>query len=49
MLHSLVCHEIAGVRMSAFALLGDLANNAPSVIEAALPELLNEAPANLEY
>jgi hypothetical protein len=47
-LHSLTCHEIAGVRMSAFALLGDLAKNAPSVIEAALPELLKETITNLD-
>lgn len=47
-LHSLACHEVAGVRMSAFALLGDLAKNAPSVIEAALPDLLKEAIANLD-
>lgn len=34
--------------MSALALLGDLARNAPSLIEPALPQLLQEAIANLE-
>lgn len=48
MLHSLASHEIAGVRMSAFALLGDLAKSAPTVLESALPELLKEAIASLD-
>lgn len=47
-LHSLASHEVPGVRMSAFALLGDLAKSAPAVIEAALPELLKEAIASLD-
>lgn len=34
--------------MSAFALLGDLARNAPTVLEVALPELLKEAIACLD-
>jgi transportin-1 len=34
--------------MSAFALLGDLAKSAPTIIEAALPELLEEAIASLD-
>jgi transportin-1 len=48
MLHTLCKHEVPGVRMSALALLGDLARNAPSVIEAALPLLLPEAIANAD-
>lgn len=40
MLCQLAQHEIAGVRMSAFAILGDLARNSPSLLEPALPELL---------
>jgi len=48
MLHTLCKHEIPGVRMSALALLGDLARNAPSVIESALPQLLPEAIANAD-
>lgn len=36
-------HEITGVRMSALALLGDLARNAPSVLEPALAPLIKEA------
>lgn len=47
-LHSLAAHEIPGVRMSAFALLGDLAKNAPTILEAALPELLKEAIVSLD-
>ncbi len=47
-LHSLASHEIPGVRMSAFALLGDLAKNSPTVLEAALPQLLKEAIASLD-
>lgn len=48
MLHTLCKHEVPGVRMSALALLGDLARNAPNVIELALPQLLPEAIANAD-
>jgi transportin-1 len=48
MLQTLCKHDVPGVRMSAFALLGDLARNAPSIIESALPQLLPEAIANVE-
>ena len=47
-LHALCKHEIAGVRMSALALLGDLARNSPALIEPALPQLLQEAIRNLD-
>lgn len=42
-LHGLTGHEVAGVRMSAFAIVGDLARQAPALIEAGLPQLLTEA------
>ena len=45
---SLIKHEVSSVRMSALALLGDLARNSPTLIEAALPELLKEAILNLD-
>jgi hypothetical protein len=41
-------HDFSSVRMSALALLGDLARNAPSLIESALPELLKEAVSNVD-
>lgn len=41
-------HEIAGVRMSAVALLGDLARNSPAILEPALPQLLQEAIVNMD-
>ncbi|KAG7351775.1 heat repeat-containing protein [Nitzschia inconspicua] len=47
-LHALCTHPMAGIRMSALALLGDLARNTPSMIEPALPTLLQDAIANLE-
>jgi len=47
-LYTLSKHDAAGVRMSAFALLGDLARNAPSLIESALPQLLPEAIQNVD-
>ena len=40
-------HEVPGVRMSLFALIGDLARNAPSLIEAGLPQLLSEAISSI--
>uniref|UniRef100_A0A7S2EV97 Importin N-terminal domain-containing protein n=2 Tax=Ditylum brightwellii TaxID=49249 RepID=A0A7S2EV97_9STRA len=42
-LHMLTSHDVPGVRMSAFALLGDLARQCPTVIQTALPMLLSEA------
>ena len=36
-------HEIASVRMSALALVGDLARHSPSLMEPALPQLIQEA------
>ena len=47
-LHLLCTHDSAGVRMSALALLGDLARNAPAMIEPALPQLIQDAICNLD-
>lgn len=47
-LHALCSHPMAGIRMSALALLGDLARNAPSMIEQGLPTLLQDAIASLD-
>lgn len=44
----LIQHEISGVRMSGFAVVGDLARNAPAVLEPALIELLKESITNLD-
>eukprot|EP00535_Pseudo-nitzschia_heimii_P011462 CAMPEP_0197200110 /NCGR_PEP_ID=MMETSP1423-20130617/34226_1 /TAXON_ID=476441 /ORGANISM="Pseudo-nitzschia heimii, Strain UNC1101" /LENGTH=725 /DNA_ID=CAMNT_0042653983 /DNA_START=1 /DNA_END=2175 /DNA_ORIENTATION=+ len=46
--HALCAHQSVGVRMSALALLGDLARNAPGIIESSLPQLLQDAVSNLE-
>jgi len=46
--HAMTKHEVPGVRMSAFALLGDLARKSPNVLESALPDLLKEAVNNLD-
>eukprot|EP00970_Alexandrium_tamarense_P009176 scaffold1812_cov181-Alexandrium_tamarense.AAC.8 len=40
-------HFITGIRMSIFALLGDLARQAPALIEAGLPTLLKEAISSI--
>jgi len=48
MLLGLIRHEVAGVRMSAFAIVGDLARNAPSVLETALLDLLKDSICNLD-
>jgi len=48
MLLGLIRHEVAGVRMSAFAIVGDLARNAPSVMETALLDLLKDSISNLD-
>ena len=47
-LHSLCKHAIAGIRTSALALLGDLARNAPALLEPAIPQLLQEAVASID-
>ncbi|KAL3921793.1 MAG: hypothetical protein SGILL_002562, partial [Bacillariaceae sp.] len=47
-LHALCSHQMAGIRMSALALLGDLARHSPGMIEPALPTLLQDAIANLD-
>ena len=41
-------HDIAGVRMSALALVGDLARSSPAMLEPALPQLLQEAIVNMD-
>ena len=41
-------HQVSGVRMSFFALLGDLARKAPSLIETGLPKLLAEALSSID-
>jgi hypothetical protein len=45
---SLCSHEIAGVRMSVLALLGDLARKAPDLIEPVLPQLLEQVIAGMD-
>lgn len=47
-LHSLCKHQAASVRISAFALVGDIARNSPHLIEPGLSELLREAISNIE-
>ena len=42
MLVSLCQHEVAGVRMSALALVGDLTRNTPTVLQPALPQIVRE-------
>ena len=41
--HTLCQHDVAGVRMSALALVGDLAHSAPQVLESVLPQLLQQS------
>ncbi|GAX26877.1 hypothetical protein FisN_9Lh166 [Fistulifera solaris] len=41
--HSLCRHDVGGVRMSALALLGDLAHHTPAMLEPAWTQLLHEA------
>jgi len=43
LLHTLLSASTPAIRMSAFALLGDLANRCPVVLEPALPTFLREA------
>ena len=45
---SVAGHFVPGVRMSAFALLGDLARKAPILIEAGLSQLLSEAVSSID-
>jgi transportin-1 len=45
---SMCQHDIPGVRMSALALLGDIARNSPAMLEPALPQLLKEAITNMD-
>ena len=47
-LNHLAGHEVSGIRMSAFALMGDVAKNCPVVIQDGLGELLEEAIANID-
>jgi transportin-1 len=46
--HRMCQHEVAGVRMSAFALVGDLARTAPGMLEPGLPQLIHEAVENMD-
>jgi transportin-1 len=46
--HALCKYNVAGVRMSGLALLGDLTRNCPSLIEPVFPQLLQEAINNLD-
>ena len=43
-----VSHDIPSVRLSAFAVLGDLARQAPTLIEAGLPMLLSNAISSID-
>lgn len=45
---SLSQHDVPGVRTSAFALLGDLARHAPTMLQPALPQLLQQSVANMD-
>ncbi len=47
-LKTLTGHEVDGVRMSAFALMGDIAKNCPTVIQDGMAELLSEAIACID-
>ena len=47
-LRTLTGHEVDGVRMSAFALMGDIAKNCPIVLQDGMTELLNEAIACID-
>ena len=46
--HTMCQHEIAGVRMSAFALVGDLAKNTPALLEPGLSRIITEALHNMD-
>ena len=45
---ALTQHEVAGVRMSAFAIVGDLARHSPSTMESALSQILHECTNNID-
>jgi transportin-1 len=45
---SMCKHDIPGVRMSALALLGDIARKSPGMLQPALPQLLQEAITNMD-
>mmetsp|Transcript_3483 Transcript_3483/g.6713 ORF Transcript_3483/g.6713 Transcript_3483/m.6713 type:complete len:1018 (+) Transcript_3483:120-3173(+) len=47
-LHTLTAHDVPGVRMSAFALFGDLARRAPGIIQPGMNELMAEAIACID-
>jgi transportin-1 len=46
--HTMCRHEIAGVRMSAFALVGDVAHNSPALLEPGLSQIIQEALHNMD-
>jgi len=47
-LKTLIGHDVSAVRMSAFALLGDLAKYSPSVIQDGITEFIHEAIYNID-
>jgi len=47
-LHTLCQSDVPGVRMSAFALIGDLARKSPGLIEAGIPQLMQELIENID-
>ena len=47
-LQQIVANDIPGVRISSFAVLGDLARQAPTLIEAGLSSLLSEAISSID-
>jgi transportin-1 len=48
MLVSLCRHEVAGVRMSALALVGDITRNTPTVLQPALSQIIHESISCLD-
>ena len=47
-LQTVVEHFVPGIRMSAFALVGDLARQAPALIESGLSKILSEAVSSID-
>ena len=47
-LHTLCQSDVPGVRMSAFALIGDLARKSPGLIEPGIPQLMQELIDNID-
>jgi transportin-1 len=45
---SMCKHDVPGVRMSALALMGDIARKSPGMLQPALPQLLQEAITNMD-